>query len=238
MDQIINPSTSNVNKLQGSLGYDYTVGPQPTLPTDEKPLQSRLYNESLLDKNKQVSLSAFTFLFQEMVAQQRDSSKTVVEIEGKLNALGYTIGIRLIELLNFRESVPAKVSQSDSQDSVASSIPNMKKRPLKILDILQYIHSNLWKYLFDKPSDDLVKSSERDNEYMIVDNEPQWTQFIYGTSIQCESFTGGIIEGVLDHAGFPCRVTVHTDPEGVFDQRTVYLIQFRKQVVEREYLRF
>ncbi|AAS53779.1 AFR408Cp [Eremothecium gossypii ATCC 10895] len=237
MDELISPSNTSAAPQQQA-GYDYTVGPQPALPNATKPPHSKLYAESLAPKHKQVSLSAFTFLFQEMVVQQRDSSKTVAEIEAKLNALGYAIGMRLVELLPFRDSVPTKASATDGAEALAPAIPMMKKRPLKILDILQYVHGPLWRYLFGAASDDLVKSSERENEYMIVDNEPQWTQFIHGTSIQCESFTGGIIEGVLDHAGFPCHVTVHTDPEGTYDQRTVYLIQFKKQVVEREYLRF
>ncbi|AMD21680.1 HFL176Wp [Eremothecium sinecaudum] len=238
MDRIISPSTSVVNGLQPHPSHEHSASSKQGSTSDDKSLQSKLYNETLASKNKQVSFSAFAFLFYEMVGQQRESSQTVAEIEAKLAALGYKIGLRLIELLNFRDSIPSRVTQSENADSVASSITSMKKRPLKILEILQYVHSNLWKYLFGKPSDDLVKSSERDNEYMIVDNEPLWTQFISGTSVQCETFTGGIIEGLLDHAGFPCHVTVHTDPEGRFDRRTVYLIRFDKQVLEREALRF
>lgn len=238
MDHVVNPSFAVLGGSQPSLTIaDSSLSLHTSYPENEKSLQSRLYEESIINKNKQVSLSAFAFLFSEIVLQQRESSKTVSEVESKLSSYGYSIGVRLIELLSFRDSVLSRFSHLDNIESLSPYITSLKKRPIKILDILQFIHSTLWKYLFSKISDDLVKSSERENEYMIVDNEPQWTQFIHGSLIQCEAFTGGIIEGVADHAGFPCHVTVHSDPEGRFDRRVVYLIKFSKQVIEREALR-
>lgn len=91
---------------------------------------------------------------------------------------------------------------------------------------------------FNHVSDDLVKSSERDNEYMIVDNFPTLTQFIPGENVSCEYFVCGIIKGFLFNAGFPCGVTAHRMPQGGHSQRTVYLIQFDRQVLDREGLRF
>ncbi|CAR27002.1 ZYRO0C06534p [Zygosaccharomyces rouxii] len=122
-------------------------------------------------------------------------------------------------------------------ESLAAVINNMRPRDLKILDILQFVHGTMWTYLFGHASDDLVKSSERDNEYMIVDNLPMLTQFI-PAGRSCDYFTCGIIQGFLDSAEFPCRVSAHSMPQGELDQRTVYLIQFDRHVLERDNLRF
>lgn len=122
-------------------------------------------------------------------------------------------------------------------ESLASLINNTRSRDLKIIDMLQFVHGTVWSYLFGHVSDDLVKSSERDNEYMIVDNQPVLTQFIPG-GVSCDYFVCGIIQGFLNTAKFPCRVSAHCMPEGGFDRRVVYLIQFDKQVLEREGLRF
>ncbi|SMN22256.1 similar to Saccharomyces cerevisiae YDR472W TRS31 One of 10 subunits of the transport protein particle (TRAPP) complex of the cis-Golgi which mediates vesicle docking and fusion [Maudiozyma saulgeensis] len=125
-------------------------------------------------------------------------------------------------------------------ESLTSQISKMRRRDLKILDILQFIHGTLWSYLFNHVSDDLVKSSERNNEYMIIDNQPPLTQFISGSNnrISCDYFICGIIKGFLTNAGFRCKVTAHEMPQGQFDSRTVYLIQFDNQVLEREAIRF
>lgn len=252
--RIISPSTSNAPTAAaaGSTGYDYTIGPQQTLPNEQATVSSTIYNGSLHPnaRKTEVSLSSYAFLFQEIVSQQHSLSKSVKDLETRLNSLGYTIGLRLLELLNFRSSIPQhqqraffnnannSTGTTTSDESLASSIVTMKRRDLKILDILQFIHSTVWRYLFDHVSDDLVKSSERENEYMIIDNLPSLTQFIGSANISCDSFVCGILEGLLDSASFPCAVSAHSMPEGQFSQRVVYLIKFNEQVVERESLRF
>ncbi|CDO94246.1 unnamed protein product [Kluyveromyces dobzhanskii CBS 2104] len=209
-------------------GYDYTIGPTqtlPNIPAGSAPVAGSLiqntgiYDQTLISKDKKVSLSAYTFLFQSVVSYYRDSSKNVQEIERKLNSSGYTIGTRLTEILNFRDSIPNKTGLTN-MESVAGTIASMKRRNLKILETLQYIHLTVWQYLFSRPSNDLVKSSERENEFMIIDNEPAISQFIQHTSVQCESFTCGIIEGFLDMAGFPCHVSSHFVEEAGFSNRT------------------
>lgn len=128
-------------------------------------------------------------------------------------------------------------NHENGAESLASLINNTRSRDLKIIDMLQFVHGTVWSYLFGHVSDDLVKSSERDNEYMIVDNFPMLTQFIPG-GISCDYFVCGIIQGFLNTAEFPCRVSAHSMPQDGFDQRVVYLIQFDKHVLEREGLRF
>lgn len=132
-------------------------------------------------------------------------------------------------------------TNSDSKnESLSIFITKMRRRDLRILDILQFIHGSLWSYLFNHVSDDLVKSSERNNEYMIIDNNPPLTQFISSTNnnVSCDYFVCGIINGFLNNAGFQCNVTAHLMPQNQFEKRTVYLIKFRNEVLERENLRF
>lgn len=215
-----------------------------------------IYNESLIFKKKEVSLSAMTFLYQEMISNIHNDCKDINEFETRLSKMGYNIGLRLIELLNFRASATftsknflssgsntsngssdATITASDQESSLTSFINRMRRRDLKILDVLQFIHGSLWSYLFGHVSNDLVKSSERENEYMIVDNKPKLTQFISGNNVSCDYFVCGIIHGYLTSAGFPCKVTPHSMPQDGHDNRVVFLIQFDKQVLEREGLR-
>ncbi|SCU88584.1 LAFA_0E13520g1_1 [Lachancea sp. 'fantastica'] len=288
--KIINPSTSvNTAPHPGSTGYDYTMGPQQTLPdlpnssgaaavsgangastaTSAAMSLPSVYNGSLHPHahNQHVSLAAYAFLFQELVSQARNASKSVSEIEMRLHRNGYHIGIRLLELLNFRSSVSPGFGSSSSssskaffsknsinsssntlalnggltatqdEPSLAQGISNMKRRDLKPVEILQFIHSTVWTYLFGRVSDDLVKSSERDNEYMLVDSAPMLSQFISSTNVQCDFFVCGIIEGILDSASFPCNVTVHSVPEPNSEQKVVFVVRFEQQVLEREALR-
>ncbi|EJS42172.1 trs31p [Saccharomyces arboricola H-6] len=276
--KIIQPSTSDQQFQGKSDGYEYTVGPKQAITSEASStyVHSRIYSESLLFKKQEVSLSAMAFLFQEMISQLHRTCKSTSDFETKLSDYGHNIGIRLLELLNFRASVSPSslprastfLSQNDSSsnasntsgimsnsntatsssanerlqekqaESLSNYITKMRRRDLKILDILQFIHGTLWSYLFNHVSDDLVKSSERDNEYMIVDNFPNLTQFIPGENVSCEYFVCGIVKGFLFNAGFPCDVTAHRMPQSGYSHRTVYLIQFDRQVLEREGLRF
>ena len=132
----------------------------------------------------------------------------------------------------------ANATGTTQDESLASSISVMKRRDLKMLEVLQFIHGTVWQYLFGRASDDLVKSSERENEYMIIDNSPTLTRFISSTNVQCDFFVCGIIEGILDAGSFPCKVTAHSVPEDKFNKRVVFVIKFDQEVLEREALRF
>ncbi len=58
---------------------------------------------------------------------------------GRLEDLGYGVGHRLLELLYFRE--------------------RGSKRDVRLLDILRFIHSTLWRYLFGRQARDLEQSN-------------------------------------------------------------------------------
>lgn len=62
----------------------------------------------------------------------------------RLNEFGYRVGSRVLELLTWREKIA--------------------KRETKVLGILYFIHSTVWKSLFGKPADSLEKSTENEDE--------------------------------------------------------------------------
>ena len=70
---------------------------------------------------------------------------------------------------------------------------------------------------------------ERDplvNSYISVPRE-------YG-HLNCAAFVAGCVQGALDAAGFPARVTAHTIPLGGEQSRTTILIKFSPEVMARE----
>lgn len=141
----------------------------------------------------------------------------------RLNVQGHSIGLKLLDLLLFRE--PARSQQ----------------RPTTIIALLHFIKQTVWQHLFARQADRLEKSANPDtpDEYMIIDNEPLVNQFVSVpremSQLNCAAFVAGIVEGVCDGADFPARVTAHTVAEGeMWPGKTVFLVKFRSEVVERE----
>lgn len=65
---------------------------------------------------------------------------------------------------------------------------------------------------------------------MIVEKAPLVNAFISSAPCNCAAFAAGIVCGVLDGARFPARVSAHEYE----DSRTVILIKFAPEVIERE----
>jgi trafficking protein particle complex subunit 5 len=147
----------------------------------------------------------------------------------------YHVGQRLLELIVWREK--------------------NSRRETRILGILQFIHTTVWKTLFGKPADSLEKSREHDDECtfplptrtcgltidMVYDNAPMITKYISVpqsmSQLNCGAFLAGIIEAVLDSTMFFTeRVTAHSTGDETAPQRCTILIKFQKEVVEREAL--
>lgn len=141
----------------------------------------------------------------------------------RLNLQGHSIGLKLLDLLLFRE--PART----------------QTRPLSIIALLHFIKQNIWQHLFGRQADRLEKSAnpETPEEYMIIDNEPLVNQYISVpkemSQLNCAAYVAGIVEGVCDGADFPAKVTAHTVAEGdMWPGKTVFLVKFRPEVLERE----
>ncbi|EEB17849.1 trafficking protein particle complex subunit, putative [Pediculus humanus corporis] len=172
---------------------------------------------SILDRNLskgkgEVSLSCFALLFSEVVQYCQNRVFTVPELQNKLSEIGYDIGTKFIDILMVREK--------------------NYKREIKLLNILLFIKSTLWKNLFGYEADKLELANDDDKVYYIIEKEPLVNKFISVPkdkgSLNCAVFTAGIIEAVLCGSGFPAKVTGH------WHKGTTYMIKFDEQVVARE----
>ncbi|EIW86357.1 transporter particle subunit trs31 [Coniophora puteana RWD-64-598 SS2] len=196
-----------------------------TLVGSSKPSQPR---QSIYDRpiNKtrtaEVSLSAFSFLFSEMIQYTQKRVSGINDLERRLNALGYRVGLRVLELLAWR---------SES----ASKAP---KRETRFLPALMFVHTQVWRAVFAKQADAIEKSVENPDEYMIVDNDPPLERHISVprdmSTLSCSSFAAGIVEAVLDGLNFPARVTSHATPTAQYPHRVTILIKLEQEVLARE----
>ncbi|CAF2137230.1 unnamed protein product [Brassica rapa] len=174
-------------------------------------LYSNVLDKPLSKGKQEVSLSAFAFLFSELVQYNQTQVDNIAELERRLEDAGYAVGARVLELLCNREKG--------------------NRRETRLLGILSFVHSTVWKVLFGKVADSLEKGTEHEDEYMISEKELLVNRFIsipkdMGT-FNCGAFVAGIVKGVLDNAGFPAVVTAHFVPiEGQQRPRTTILIKF------------
>jgi len=165
-----------------------------------------------------VSQSAFSHLFSEFVQYCQARSSTASELEKKLEEAGATIGVRVLELVNLRDG--------------------KTRRETRMLGMLQYVHTSLWKSLFGRAADGLEKVVESEDEFMISETEPLVNQFISVppnlSNLNCAAFVAGIVRGALEAAGFPASVTAHTVALDTGGSRTVFLVKFEPEVLARE----
>merc|ERR1712025_369987 len=148
-----------------------------------------------------------------------ESTNQKNEYECRLADVGFDVGVRMLELLVHREKAG--------------------KRENRILGILSFLHTNVWKSLFGKTADSLERGTSADDEYMISDHDLLVNRYISVPRdmghLNCGSFAAGIVEGVLKSAGFPARVTAHSvASEGLSRPKTTILIKFAPEVIERD----
>ena len=159
-----------------------------------------------------VSMSAFSFLFSEIVQymmkqelaanNQRNLTNAqgppVPDLEQQLHQLGIPIGERVLELCTHR-------------DKGNSTATNSGKRELGIVNMLHYINGTVWKTLFGKAADGLEQSNNDDSEYWILEKSPVTNKFTsFGKNqlggANCAFFVAGILEGLLCSSGFHAKV--------------------------------
>lgn len=187
---------------------------------------------SILDKsiNKprsdQVSLSAFAYLYSELVQYHQSRVSSISELEQRLASSGYGVGFKILELLAYRN--------------------RETKRETRIMSILQFVSSSVWKSLFGKPADSLERSIDHADEYMIFDNNPITSNFVSVHQSSADAYISGIIAGVLEGAGFNARVSAHTVQveEGEMrngfvglpsrKDKAVFLVKFAEKVLVRD----
>ncbi|WVW83225.1 hypothetical protein I302_105243 [Kwoniella bestiolae CBS 10118] len=204
------------------------------------PIQQQLFggtaqpqgNVNILDrsinktKGSEMALSAWAFIFAEVIAYSQSRSDSIADLEKRLSTLGYEVGQRILSLVLLRNTQASNLKDP--------------KREHRLIPILQFVHTQIYKYVFGKPADGLERSSEAEDEYMLVLNESPLSQFISVpkdmSDLSCESFTAGLVEGVLDGLEVPARVTAHWVGDQYPDhpQRTVILIKLDQKVMDRE----
>ena len=77
--------------------------------------------------------------------------------------------------------------------------------------MLQFICNQVWRYLFNKAADNLERSTENEDEYMIHEHSPVTNTFVslpadYVGQLNCAAFIAGIIAGILDSSRFTAKV--------------------------------
>lgn len=220
-------------------GYNPAVGPASNAITAETssilvnkrtPSCTPVSHSSIYDRNLNtkktgtISILSLAFLFGEVVSYAHGKSKGILDLEKRLNGLGYQVGQRYLELVKLREGL------------------KYGKREIRIVEILQFIHGPFWSAVFGKTANELEKSQEVYDEYMITDNVPLIAKFIsipkeYG-DLNCSAFVAGIIEGALDSAGFFANVVAHSAPTPEAPLRTIFLVKFAELLFTREEIRF
>jgi hypothetical protein len=203
----------------------YTALPPPAAYT---PLRYASNRKTIYDRNlnrartSELSLASFAHLFNTLIAYHQARAPSVSDLEARLAQSAYPIGVKLLDLLLLR--MP----------------PRTAVRPTRLLDLLQFIHTTLWRSLFGRTADALEASTANSNEYMIVDNDPLVNTYISipkeMSQLNCAAFVGGIIEGVCDSAGFSTdAVTAHwAEGDELWPSKTIFLVKFKVEVVERE----
>ncbi|KAK5149151.1 NO signaling/Golgi transport ligand-binding domain-containing protein [Cryomyces antarcticus] len=188
-------------------------------PSSKKTIYDRNLNRT---RTSELSRASLAYLFIEMISYAQKRAPSVSDLEKRLNASGYPLGLKLLDLLIYREP------------------PRSALRPTRILALLQFVHTTLWKHLFGRPADALELSNNSPAEYMITDNDPLVNAYISipkeMSQLNCAAYVAGIIEGVCDGAGFVTEgVTAHwAEGEDVWPGKTIFLIKFKPEVIERE----
>jgi trafficking protein particle complex subunit 5 len=200
----------------------------PVLPTPGGVRAPRnILDASLVVPRGEVNKDAYLVLFSELVGYCRNRVESVTALETKLGEMGYRIGVRSLDLMAARERT--------------------SKRETRLLHALNMVVVNVWKFLFNKQADSLKKVRDSEDEFYIEEAAPMVNKYIsvprdYG-DLNCAAFSAGIINGVLDSAGFPASVTakVHarstpSEPNtgGYTQPLTIYYIKLAPEVIERE----
>ncbi|ELV09980.1 Trafficking protein particle complex subunit 5 [Tupaia chinensis] len=97
---------------------------------------------------------------------------------------------------------------------------------------LLFVKGAVWKALFGKEADKLEQANDDARTFYIIEREPLINTYISvpkeNSTLNCASFTAGIVEAVLTHSGFPAKVTAH------WHKGTTLMIKFEEAVIARD----
>jgi trafficking protein particle complex subunit 5 len=91
-------------------------------------------------------------LYSEIIQYHQNRVDSISELERRLEGTGYAVGLRVLELLAYR-----------NRDY---------KRETRLMGVLQFVSTQVWKALFGKAADSLERSIDHADEFMIVDYSP------------------------------------------------------------------
>eukprot|EP01100_Stratorugosa_tubuloviscum_P011784 TRINITY_DN5346_c0_g1_i1.p1 TRINITY_DN5346_c0_g1~~TRINITY_DN5346_c0_g1_i1.p1 ORF type:complete len:195 (-),score=77.12 TRINITY_DN5346_c0_g1_i1:90-674(-) len=190
----------------------------------EKKKNLTIYDKPISKGKTEVSLSAFSFLFCEIVQYSQTRSNETSDFEQRLKDLGYSVGVRILDLMAVREK--------------------NYKRETRLVAFINFIQTQIWRVLFGRPADGFQKTPDIDNEYMIIDYQPLVCKFISlpkDRNVNCASFIAGIVQGVLDSADFSTESVgayfVQTEGQTntqYNNNNTAIVIKFKPEVIERD----
>ncbi|KAG9393016.1 Transport protein particle (TRAPP) component [Carpediemonas membranifera] len=162
--------------------------------------------EKTLKKGRpDIAMSSFSFLFAEMLNYFHSRASSSDELEGRLQAAGERLGLKVLELMTYRE----KANRKDTLES-----------------FLSFISNNVWRMLFGRPADGLQRIPA-DNSYMILESVPITNRYIEAGQLNPATFITGIIIGMLRAAGFnnPVETHVWKKDESTNETTNVYLVK-------------
>ncbi|PWN88340.1 TRAPP I complex [Acaromyces ingoldii] len=195
-------SSTGASSYFGGGSSSTTVGPSSGPPD----ILDRPRDRS---KNSEVASSALTFLYAEIVAYTQGRVTGISDLERKLSLMGYRVGQRMVPMLVHRNEFPTPPSLS----SGSSIYGRQPKRETRLLPVLLWLHTHLWKAIFGRPADSLERSTERSDEYMISTNTPFFARSMSVpkemSQLCVEAFTAGIVEAALDGLGFVGHFSFH-----------------------------
>mmetsp|Transcript_21145 Transcript_21145/g.39749 ORF Transcript_21145/g.39749 Transcript_21145/m.39749 type:complete len:190 (+) Transcript_21145:99-668(+) len=176
-----------------------------------------VYDKPLQKTRNEVSLSAFAFLFAEVVEYCLKKASVMHDLEEHLHELGRPAGVRVLDLYVFRD--------------------NRNRRETRLLPMLTFIATSMWKQLFGHAAE-LLKGQDHENEYMLNDKALLVNRFISVPrdlgDVNCGAFVAGMVEGILCSAEFPATASAHTVEEATGGTSTTILIRFEEAVLARE----
>ncbi|CAG0897590.1 unnamed protein product [Cyprideis torosa] len=145
-----------------------------------------ILDKSLSRGKNEVHPSTFALLFSEIVQYCQNRSMSVSELQQKLSELGFQVGTRLLDLLVVRD--------------------RGFKRDIKVLNILLFVKTTVWKSLFGKEADKLEHANDDERTFYLIEENPLVNRFVSVPkdkgSLNCAAFIGGIIEAILCNSGF------------------------------------
>lgn len=212
-----------MNRGRRLISGDTTTSPQ----SSARPRS--ILNADLSVPKGSVNRDAYLVLFAELVGYCQTRVQSVAALEAKLSDLGRHIGARAPDLIAAR--------QRDA------------RREVRLVHVLNFVVVSVWGFLFDKHADSLKKVSDSENEYYIEEATPMVNAYVsvprdYG-DLNCAAFSAGIIQGVLDAAGFEAEVaakviarpavkTGAAPAVALTQPLTIYFMKFSDEVIARE----